>query len=63
VSTANPLVATEVSTPVDPLAGVWIAEDIEQLCRGVKDGSWIDGTLVAASAGLDALAFVSDPLG
>jgi hypothetical protein len=63
VSTANPLVATEVSTPVDPLAGVWIAEDIEQLCRGVKDGSWIDGTLGAVSAGLDALAFVSDPLG
>lgn len=63
MSTANPLVVTEAATTVDPMAGVWIAEDIEQLCRGVKDGSWIDGTLGAVSAGLDALAFVSDPIG
>jgi uncharacterized protein YukE len=63
VSTENPLVAAKADTPVDPWAGVWIAEDIEQLCRGVKDGSWIDGTLGAVSAGLDALAFVSDPIG
>lgn len=63
MSTANPLVAAEVDAPVDPLAGVWIGEDLEQLSRGVKDGSWIDGTLGAVSAGLDALAFVSDPIG
>ncbi|HET6483575.1 MAG TPA: hypothetical protein VFG35_26530, partial [Actinoplanes sp.] len=42
---------------------MWIAEDIETLCRGVKDGSWIEGTLGAVSVGLDALAFVSDPIG
>jgi uncharacterized protein YukE len=57
------LVAAKANASVDPWAGVWIAEDIEQLCRGVKDGSWIDGTLGAVSAGLDALAFVSDPIG
>jgi uncharacterized protein YukE len=63
LSTANPLVASRVDTPVDPLAGIWIAEDLEMLYRGVKDGSWIEGTLGAVSAGLDALAFVSDPAG
>jgi uncharacterized protein YukE len=42
---------------------VWIAENIEAIYRGVKDGSWIEGTLGAVSAGLDALAFVSDPVG
>jgi uncharacterized protein YukE len=45
------------------VGGVWIAEDIETIYRGVKDGSWIEGTLGAVSAGLDALAFVSDPVG
>jgi uncharacterized protein YukE len=47
----------------DPWAGVWIAEDIETILSGVKSGRWIDGTLGAVSAGLDALAFVSDPIG
>jgi uncharacterized protein YukE len=62
VSSGSPLVATANSS-VDPWAGVWIAEDIEAIYRGVKDGSWIEGTLGAVSAGLDALAFVSDPVG
>jgi uncharacterized protein YukE len=62
VSSGNPLIAT-ASSSVDPWAGVWIAEDIETFYRGVKDGSWIEGTLGTVSAGLDALAFVSDPVG
>jgi uncharacterized protein YukE len=62
MTTGNPLVATAGSS-VDPWAGVWIAQDIETLCRGVKDGSWIEGTLGAVSAGLDALALISDPIG
>src|SRR4051794_22876239 len=63
MSPANPLIATATDGPADPWAGVWIAQDIETLCDGVRSGSWIDGTLGAVSAGLDALAFVSDPLG
>jgi hypothetical protein len=63
MSGTNPLVAGAMNGPSDPWAGVWIAEDIEQIARGVKDGSWIDATLGAVSAGLDALAFVSDPIG
>jgi hypothetical protein len=60
---SNPLVAGAVSAPVDPWAGVWIAEDLETVLAGVRSGSWIDTSLGAVSAGLDALAFVSDPLG
>jgi uncharacterized protein YukE len=56
-------VADPVSTQVDPWAGVWIAEDLELVSRGIKDGSWIETSLGAASAGLDALAVVSDPIG
>ncbi|MFG1604132.1 WXG100 family type VII secretion target [Actinoplanes sp. NPDC049265] len=59
----NPLVAAPSSTGPSPWAGVWIAEDIEQIVHGVQSGSWIDGTLGAVSAGLDALAFISDPIG
>jgi uncharacterized protein YukE len=63
MNAANPLVATASGAPVDPWSGVWIAEDIETLCDGVKNGSWIEGTLGAVSAGLDALALISDPIG
>ena len=56
---SDPLVAA----PVDRWAGVWIAEDIESVLAGVRSGSWIDTSLGAVSAGLDALAGVSDPLG
>jgi hypothetical protein len=55
--TAGPLVEPS------PWAGVWIAEDIELITHGVRTGSWVDGTLGAVGAGLDGLAFVSDPVG
>ena len=48
MTSPNPLVATAAEGPVDPWAGVWIAEDIETLCRGVKDGS--DPGQIAAHA-------------
>ena len=59
----NPLVATAAPGSPSPWAGVWIAEDIELIVAGVRSGSWIDGTIGAVSAGLDALAFLSDPIG
>ncbi len=59
-----PLVAVaDPGTSNDPWAGIWIAEDIDTILDGVRSGSWIDGTLGAVSAGLDTLAFVSDPIG
>ncbi|PRY25817.1 hypothetical protein [Pseudosporangium ferrugineum] len=59
----DPLVAAAAGAPVDPWAGVWIAEDIEAVMAGVRNGSWIDASIGAVSAGLDALALVSDPIG
>ncbi|WP_329010280.1 WXG100 family type VII secretion target [Micromonospora rifamycinica] len=61
--TGNPLVAT--ASPAGPTAwaGIWIGEDIELIAQGIRTGSWIDGSLGVVSAGLDALALVSDPVG
>ncbi|WP_422735250.1 WXG100 family type VII secretion target [Micromonospora sp. WMMD729] len=61
--TSNPLVAVAADTPPSAWAGVWICEDIELIAQGIRSGSWIDGSLGVVSAGLDALAFVSDPVG
>ena len=61
--TANPLVATPADAPVNPWAGVWIAEDIQLIGEGIKNGSWIDGSLGVVGAALDGLALVSDPVG
>ena len=61
--TINPLVAARVEGPKDALAGVWIAEDIQLINQGVRNGSWIDGSLGVVGASLDALAMVSDPVG
>lgn len=58
----NPLVATP-NLEKTPWAGIWIAEDVELIHQGVTEGSWIDGGLGLAGFGLDALAFVSDPIG
>ncbi|MEU7810228.1 MULTISPECIES: WXG100 family type VII secretion target [unclassified Micromonospora] len=61
--TTNPLVAVAADTGPSPWAGVWICEDIELIAQGVRTGSWIDGSLGVVSAGLDALALMSDPAG
>jgi uncharacterized protein YukE len=61
--TVNPLVAGRPDDPKSPWAGIWIAEDIELIGQGVECHSWVDGTLGVVGAGLDALAFVSDPVG
>ena len=62
MGSGNPLIAT-ASSSVDPWAGVWIAEDIETIYRGVKEGRWIAGTPGAMPAGRAPLAFVHDPGG
>jgi hypothetical protein len=59
----NPLIAAPAAGGPSPWAGVWIAEDIEQIVHGVQSGSWVDGTLGVVGAGLDGLALVSDPVG
>jgi uncharacterized protein YukE len=61
--TINPVVAARVDQPKSVWIGVWIAEDIELIAQGVRNHSWVDGTLGLAGAGLDGLALVSDPVG
>ena len=63
MTSPNPLVAPEVDAPVSPWAGVWLAEDVEQILSGVRGGSWVDASIGGASAGMDALALVVDPAG
>jgi hypothetical protein len=60
---SNPLIAMPATTAASPWAGVWIGEDVEQILKGVQDGSWVDGTLGTIAAGLDGLAIISDPVG
>jgi uncharacterized protein YukE len=61
--TVNPLVAGRLDGQPDSWSGVWIAEDIELIAQGIRNGSWIDSSLGVVGAGLDALAIVSDPVG
>ena len=60
--TVNPLVVPRLEQPVDAWSGVWIAEDIQLLAQGVRNRSWVEASLGGAAAGLDTLAFVSDPV-
>ncbi|NJC66982.1 hypothetical protein HC028_21100 [Planosporangium flavigriseum] len=57
------MVAGRLDSPPDAWSGVWIAEDIELIAQGVRNGNWIDSSLGVVGAGLDALAMVSDPVG
>lgn len=59
---SNPLIAPrEDSTRW--FSGIFLAEDIDTLMGAFHGGGWIDGTIGGIAAGLDALAFVTDPLG
>jgi hypothetical protein len=59
---SNPLIAPrEDSTRW--FSGIFLAEDIDSLMASFAGGSWIDSTIGGIAAGLDALAFVTDPLG
>ncbi|MCY1138170.1 hypothetical protein OWR29_09190 [Actinoplanes sp. Pm04-4] len=60
--TANPLIAPrEDSTRW--FSGVFLAEDVDALMSSFGTGGWIDPAIGGIAAGLDALAFVTDPLG
>ncbi|SNY74061.1 WXG100 family type VII secretion target [Paractinoplanes atraurantiacus] len=59
----NPLVAAPSSAGPGPIAGLAPAEDIQQIYQAIQSGSWVDGALGLAGGALDALAFVSDPIG
>ncbi|MEV6302201.1 hypothetical protein AB0M02_22485 [Actinoplanes sp. NPDC051861] len=48
---------------VSAFTGLGLAEDAELIASGIRDGSWIDGTLGGFGATLDTLALAMDPLG
>src|SRR5205814_3087948 len=39
------------------------AEDVGDLVTGIRSGNWIDTSIGGFAASMDALAFVTDPLG
>jgi len=56
-------VAAPSSAGPGAFAGIAPVEDIQQIHQAVQSGSWVDGALGVAGGALDALAFVSDPIG
>ena len=60
--TVNPIVVPRLDQPTNMWSGIWIAEDIQLILQGVQSRNWVDYTLGGVAAGLDALAFVSDPV-
>lgn len=59
--TAGPPVARRGAD--SPWAGIGIAEDVDRIAAGVRDRSWVQGSLGVAGGGLDGLAMVADPAG
>jgi hypothetical protein len=60
--TTNPLVAPRQDS-TRSFSGIFLAEDVDSLMAAFSGGTWIDTTIGGLAAGLDALAFVTDPLG
>jgi uncharacterized protein YukE len=60
--TDNPLVASAHSSTTW-YTGLGLAEDAAQISNGIKDDSWVDGTLGGVGGTLDVLGLAIDPLG
>ncbi|MFN2495976.1 MAG: WXG100 family type VII secretion target [Pseudonocardiaceae bacterium] len=58
----NPLVAARVDSTT-AITGVGLVESAVGLYNGVESGSWVEGGLGAAGAGLETLGLVLDPVG
>jgi hypothetical protein len=58
----NPLVAQRQDS-TRWFSGIFLAEDVDTLMASFSGGGWIDTTIGGIAAGLDALAFITDPLG
>jgi hypothetical protein len=59
----NPLVVARTGDATSTLSGVYLAEDLQLLHKGVKSGSWVDTSLGGVGAALDTLGLITDPLG
>lgn len=59
---ANPLIASRVDT-TNWFSGVGIAETVDMLIGGVKNGSWVDGALGGVGTVAETAVWVLDPVG
>ncbi|MGC4878376.1 hypothetical protein ACLQ26_19225 [Micromonospora sp. DT43] len=62
MSQPSPLIAARQDSTT-AFSGVFIAEDIDALMAGYTSGGWIDVAIGGVATSMDALAFVTDPLG
>ncbi|MEV4822054.1 hypothetical protein [Micromonospora sp. NPDC049274] len=62
MSQPSPLVAARHDSTT-AFSGIFIAEDIDALMAGYTSGGWIDVAIGGVATSMDALAFVTDPLG
>jgi hypothetical protein len=53
---------TATATETDPLAGIYLAEDIEAIRQGIASGSWIATGLGGLGAGLDTVSLATNPV-
>ncbi|AGL18681.1 hypothetical protein [Actinoplanes sp. N902-109] len=60
--TSDPLVA-EAHSSTTWYTGLGLVEDAAQVSNGIKNNSWVDGTLGGVGGSLDVLGVVIDPLG
>ncbi|WP_290866212.1 hypothetical protein [Hamadaea sp.] len=58
----NPLVA-QAQSSTTWYTGLGLIEDAAQISDGIKNDSWVDGTLGTVGGALDVLGMVIDPLG
>ncbi|MET7959029.1 WXG100 family type VII secretion target [Micromonospora zamorensis] len=58
----SPLIAARQDSTT-AFSGVFIAEDIDAVMAGYTSGGWIDVAIGGVATSMDALAFVTDPLG
>jgi hypothetical protein len=61
--TANPLVAKSAESGPTATAGSGLFDDVAGTIKDFSDGHWGQGTLDAATSGLDLLGAAMDPLG
>jgi hypothetical protein len=58
----NPLIA-QAQSSTTWYTGLGLVEDAAQVCDGIRNDSWVDGTLGTVGGALDILGMVLDPLG
>ena len=59
---SNPLVAQRQDSTT-AVSGIGILESVNDVKSGIESGSWLEGGLGLAGAGLEMLGLITDPVG